>query len=208
MKETVDVGTRDGRVEARGNNKIGKSHAGNVRDHSVGVFGAGMDIQCESISAHENYRQVDSKLEEALTAITTLQLQNKNNDNMISLLEEEITKLKSRSDLQAVNIVGGFGCVLKMKDEELEKLRKENGEMQKKISLLEDQLEDRDVHVVTQAFRDAGDKAVVGGCGTGCSGYGGSFLYDVSPLRVVNNCAWDAGNESNEVEVHDPMDVQ
>ncbi|KAI8028619.1 hypothetical protein LOK49_LG02G01088 [Camellia lanceoleosa] len=193
MKETVDVGRRGGSVDARGNNKIGKSHAGNVHDHSVGVFGAGTDVQRESISTYENYRQVDSKLEEALTAITALQLQNKNKDNMISLLEEEITTLKSRSDLQAVNIVGGFGCVLKMKDEELEKLRKENGEMQKKISLLEDQLEDRDVHVVTQAFRDAGDKGVVGGSGTGCSGYGGSFLCNVSPLRTVDDCAWKAG---------------
>ncbi|KAI8031075.1 hypothetical protein LOK49_LG01G00645 [Camellia lanceoleosa] len=127
---------------------------------------------------------------------------------MISLLEEEINKLKSKSDLQAVNIVGGFGCVLKMKDEELEKLRKENGEMQKKISLLEDQLEDRDVHVVTQAFRDAGNKQGAGGSGTGCSGYAESFLCDVSPLRAVNDCAWQAGSEPNEVEVHDPMDVQ
>ncbi|CAL5339426.1 unnamed protein product [Camellia sinensis] len=208
MKETIDVRMRGGSVEARGKNKIGKSHAGNVRDHLVGVFGAGLDVLRESSSANENYMQVESKLEEALTAITTLQLQNKNKDNMISRLEEEITKLKSKSDLQAVNIVGGFGCVLKMKDEELEKLRKENGEMQVKISLLEDQLEDRDVHVVTQAFRDAGDKQVTGGSGTGCSGYGGSFLCDVSPLRAVNDCAWQAGNEANEVEVHDPMDVQ
>ena len=123
MKETVDVGMWGGSVEARGKNKIGKSHVGNVRDHSVGVFGAGLDVQCESISAYEYYTLVASKLEEALTAITTLQLQNKNKDNMISLLEEEITKLKNKSDLQAVNIVGGFGCVLKMKDEELEKLR-------------------------------------------------------------------------------------
>ncbi|KAI8024768.1 hypothetical protein LOK49_LG02G00113 [Camellia lanceoleosa] len=208
MKETVDVGMQGGTVEARGKNKIGKSHAGNVRDHSVGVLGAGLDVQRESIRAYEKCTQVDSKLEEALTAITTLQLQNKNKDNMISLLEEEINKLKSKSDLQAVNIVGGFGCVLKMKDEELEKLRTENGEMQKKISLLEDQLEDRDVHVVTQAFRDAGNKQGAGGSGTGCSGYAESFLCDVSPLRAVNDCAWQAGSEPNEVEVHDPMDVQ
>ncbi|KAI7988185.1 hypothetical protein LOK49_LG13G00494 [Camellia lanceoleosa] len=134
-----------------------------------------VDIGANNVGNEDDFVDrvnVDSKLEETLTAIITLKLQNKNKDNMISLLEEEITKLKSKSDLQAVNIFGSFGCVLKMKDEELEKLRKENGEMQKKISLLEDQLEDRDVHVVTQAFRDAGNKQVAGGSGTGCSGYG------------------------------------
>ncbi|GMQ04737.1 hypothetical protein CsSME_00050061 [Camellia sinensis var. sinensis] len=99
MKEAVDVGMRDGNVEACGDNIFDKCHAGNVYDHSLGVLGAAIDVQHESIGAYENYRQVDSKLEEALTTITSLQLQNKTKDNMISLIEEEITKLKSMSNL-------------------------------------------------------------------------------------------------------------
>ncbi|XP_028089042.1 uncharacterized protein LOC114289493 [Camellia sinensis] len=106
-------------------------------------------------------RDSSHKLEEALIAVAELEMQNKKKDKMVSSLEEEVVGLKRKMELQAVNIVGGFECVVKMKNDELSKLKNENDELRKRVLLLEDQLEDRDVHDVTQRFREGVDIGVV-----------------------------------------------
>ncbi|KAI8007143.1 hypothetical protein LOK49_LG07G00188 [Camellia lanceoleosa] len=116
--------------------------------------------------------------------------------------------------MQAIHIVGGFRCVLKMKDEEVEKLKKENMELRKQIVVLEDQLADRNVHDVTQAFRTMEVDCKVRGVGTGSSEFGGEGLSDVTPLcavgMCVNNCGesdLNLGTDDMMVQVHGPYNL-
>ncbi|KAI7997040.1 hypothetical protein LOK49_LG10G01827 [Camellia lanceoleosa] len=115
-----------------------------------------------------------SRVDEYVNAIAILELENKRKDGMIALLEGEVDGLKRKLEAQAVNIIGGFECVLGIKNDEVEKLKKENIELRRSLLVLEDQIADRDVHVVTQAFRDVqvhrdrcggnDDGVKVGGC--------------------------------------------
>ncbi|KAI8000686.1 hypothetical protein LOK49_LG09G02085 [Camellia lanceoleosa] len=93
------------------------------------------------------------ELENALKCMADMELKNKAYEGTISKLEDEVVSLKSKMEMQAVNIVGGFGCVVKVKDDEIRKLENENKELRKTISMLEDQLADQQVHTVTQAYR-------------------------------------------------------
>ncbi|GMP80210.1 hypothetical protein CsSME_00035397 [Camellia sinensis var. sinensis] len=103
---------------------------------------------------------------------------------MIALLEEEVAGLKRKLEAQAVNIVGGFECVLGIKNEEVDKLKKENSELRRNVLVLEDQLADRDVHVVTQAFCEVEVRYDdVGGSDAGAR-VGGQVVYNVSPIRA------------------------
>ncbi|XP_028103251.1 uncharacterized protein LOC114302424 [Camellia sinensis] len=52
-----------------------------------------------------------------------------------------------------LHLVGGFGCLMQNKDDEVKKLTTENAELQRAIKVLEEQLAEREVHNVTQAFR-------------------------------------------------------
>ncbi|GMP51269.1 hypothetical protein CsSME_00017560 [Camellia sinensis var. sinensis] len=72
-----------------------------------------------------------------------------------------------------------------MKDDELSKLKNENEELRKRVLVLEDQLEDRDVHVVTQRFREGVDIGSSGGVNVGNDGCDGVMFCDVSPLRML-----------------------
>ncbi|GMP98183.1 hypothetical protein CsSME_00046159 [Camellia sinensis var. sinensis] len=130
-------------------------------------------------------RDSSHKLEEALIAVAELEMQNKKKDKMVSSLEEEVVGLKRKMELQAVNIVGGFECVVKMKNDELSKLKNENDELRRRVLLLEDQLEDRDVHDVTQRFREGVDIGSSGVVNVGHDGCDGVMLCDVSPLRIL-----------------------
>lgn len=67
-----------------------------------------------------------------------MEMWNKTNERTITKLEEEVVSLKNKMEMQAVNIVGGFGCVMKVKDEEIQKLQNENKELRQTISMLED----------------------------------------------------------------------
>ncbi|KAI7980430.1 hypothetical protein LOK49_Contig148G00001 [Camellia lanceoleosa] len=131
-----------------------------------------------------------TELENALKCMADLELKNKAYEGTISKLEDEVVSLKSKMEMQAVNIVGGFGCVVKVKDDEIRKLENENKELRQTISLLEDQLADQQVHTVTQAYR----MNTPTGCGdvgaSHCdvdSGFGVTVVHDVTPIRVGLN---------------------
>ncbi|CAL5409358.1 unnamed protein product [Camellia sinensis] len=130
-------------------------------------------------------RDNNHKLEEALIAVAELEMQNKKKDKMVSSLEEEVVGLKRKMELQAVNIVGGFEYVVKMKNDELSKLKNENEELRKRVLVLEDQLEDRDVHDVTQRFWEGVDIGSSGVVNVGNDGCDGVMFCDVSPLRIL-----------------------
>ncbi|GMQ11391.1 hypothetical protein CsSME_00054045 [Camellia sinensis var. sinensis] len=161
------------------------------------VGGKGTAALHGSTSGKDNEGVNDSKVNEYGSAIAILELENKRKDEMIALLEEEVAGLKRKLEAQAVNIVGGFECVLGIKNEEVDKLKKENIELRMSVLVLEDQLVDRDVHVVTQAFKDVevwGDD--VGGSVAGVR-VGGQVVYDVSPIRAgmggANMCSEAVG---------------
>ncbi|KAL7217756.1 hypothetical protein ACSBR2_011069 [Camellia fascicularis] len=126
--------------------------------------------------------------EQERNAISALENDNKLKDSKIAMLEVEASRLKRENEMQVICIIGGFWCVLKMKDEEVEKLKKESMDLRKQIAILEDQLADRDVHDVTQAFRTVEVDCNVGGLGAGSSGVGGEGFSDVTPLRAVGVC--------------------
>ncbi|KAI7994766.1 hypothetical protein LOK49_LG11G00750 [Camellia lanceoleosa] len=118
-----------------------------------------------------------------------IEMWNKANEGTIAKLGEEVLRLNSKMELQTVNIVAGFECVMKVKDKEIRKLQNKNKEMRQTISMLEDQLADHQVHNVTQAFRKV-DVTVVGASRCGVpSGIDVAIVYDVTPIRgVANTC--------------------
>ncbi|GMP98618.1 hypothetical protein CsSME_00046437 [Camellia sinensis var. sinensis] len=161
------------------------------------VGGKGTDALHGSTSGKDNEGVNDNKVNEYGSAIAILELENKRKDEMIALLEEEVAGLKRKLEAQAVNIVRGFECVLGIKNKEVDKLKKENIKLRRSVLVLEDQLADRDVHVVTQAFRDVevrGDS--VGGSIAGVRA-GGQVVYDVSSIRAgmggANMCSEAVG---------------
>lgn len=127
-----------------------------------------------------------------------MEMWNKTNERTITKLEEEVVSLKNKMEMQAVNIVGGFGCVMKVKDEEIQKLQNENKELRQTISMLEDQLADHQVHNVTQAFRKV-DVGNVGAsrCEVG-SGIDMAGVHDGTPIRGGVNPGGSVGH----VDVH------
>ncbi|XP_028058207.1 uncharacterized protein LOC114262064 [Camellia sinensis] len=186
--DNVEFGFGDVRKEC-------SSWEGHKPEMTVG--GKGTDALHGSTSGKDNEGVNDSKVNEYGSAIAILELENKRKDEMIALLEEEVAGLKRKLEAQAVNIVGGFECVLGIKNEEVDKLKKENIELRRSVLVLEDQLADRDVHVVTQAFNDV----EVWGDGVGGSvarvRVGGQVVYDVSPIRAgmggANMCSEAVG---------------
>ncbi|THG07714.1 hypothetical protein TEA_009663 [Camellia sinensis var. sinensis] len=158
------------------------SWEGHKPDMTVG--GNGANALHGSTAGKDNERVNDSKVNESSSAIAILELENKRKDAMIALLEEEIAGLKKKLEAQAVNIVGGFECVLGIKNDEVDKLKKENIELRRNVLVLEDQLTDRDVHVVTQAFQDMEVRRDgVGGSDAGVR-VGGQVVHNVSPIRA------------------------
>ncbi|KAI8008200.1 hypothetical protein LOK49_LG07G02083 [Camellia lanceoleosa] len=141
---------------------------------------------------------VATDVEKTLNPMADIEMRNKANEGMIAKLEEEVVRLKSKMELQAVNIVGGFECVMKVKDEEIQKLQNENKEMRQTISMLEDQLADHHVHNVTQAFCEV-DVTAVGAsrCGVG-SRIDVAVVHDVTPIRGVANMCGSVAH----VDVH------
>lgn len=145
------------------------------------------------------------ELENALKCMADMELKNKAYEGTISKLEDEVVSLKSKMEMQAVNIVGGFGCVVKVKDDEIQKLENENKELRKTISMLEDQLADQQVHTVTQAYRmntPTGCRDVGASHCDGGSGFGVTVVHDVTPIRVGLN----VGVSGENVTVHTVSD--
>ncbi|KAL7185262.1 hypothetical protein ACSBR2_027232 [Camellia fascicularis] len=150
------------------------------------VGGKGTGALHGSTSGKDNEGVNDSKVNEYGSGIAILELENKRKDEMIALLEEEVAGLKKKLEAQAVNIVGGGGQV------EERKYR-----ITEECIVLEDQLANRDVHVVTQAFRDVEVRRNgVGGSVAGVR-VGGQVVYDVSLIRAgmggANMCNEDVG---------------
>ena len=77
-------------------------------------------------------------------------------DSMIMKLQDEVEQLKRMKEKQAVDIIGGFTCMFKVKDDKFRKMVEENSELRKTIGRLEDQSAEQAVHNVTQAFRGVG----------------------------------------------------
>ncbi|KAI8009780.1 hypothetical protein LOK49_LG06G01155 [Camellia lanceoleosa] len=150
----------------------------------IAVGGNPTDVLRGSTFVKNNEGVKVSKVDEYGSAIAKLELDNKRKDELIAFLEGEVAGLKNKLEAQAVNIVGGFECVLGIKNEEVEKLKKENSELRRSVLVLEDQLADRDVHVVTQAFRDVDVRR--DGVGSSDAGVkvGGEIVYNVSPIRA------------------------
>ncbi|KAI7982655.1 putative potassium transporter 12 [Camellia lanceoleosa] len=129
----------------------------------------GDDMKVKTKDVHSTVRDAVSdvasltELEKALKSMTDMEVRNKANEGTISKLEDEVVSLKSKMETQAVNIVGGFGCVMKVKDDEIRKIENENKELRQTISMLEDQLADHQVHTVTQAYQknDFGDISAI-----------------------------------------------
>ncbi|KAI7989094.1 hypothetical protein LOK49_LG13G00126 [Camellia lanceoleosa] len=148
------------------------------------VGGNAADVLRGSVFVNNSEGVKGSRVDEYVNAIAILELENKRKDGMIALLEGEVDGLKRKLEAQAVNIVGGFECVLGIKNDEVEKLKKENIKLRRSLLVLEDQIADRDVHVVTQAFRDVQVRR--DGCGGNDEGVkvGGEIVYNVSPIRA------------------------
>ncbi|KAI8020286.1 hypothetical protein LOK49_LG04G03587 [Camellia lanceoleosa] len=148
------------------------------------VGGNAADVLRGSVFVNNSEGVKGSRVDEYVNAIAILELENKRKDVMIALLEGEVDGLKRKLEAQAINIVGGFECVLGIKNDEVEKLKKENIELRRSLLVLEDQIADRDVHVVTQAFRDVQVRR--DGCGGNDEGVkvGGEIVYNVSPIRA------------------------
>ncbi|KAI7990647.1 hypothetical protein LOK49_LG12G00609 [Camellia lanceoleosa] len=122
------------------------------------VEGNGADALHGSTAEKDNEGVNDSKVNKSGSAIAILELENKRKDEMIALLEEE--------------------------NEEVDKLKKENCELRRSVLVLEDQLADRDVHVVTQAFRDVEVRRDgIGGSDAGVR-VGSQVVHNVSPIRA------------------------
>ncbi|KAI8011412.1 hypothetical protein LOK49_LG06G00071 [Camellia lanceoleosa] len=148
------------------------------------VGGNTTDALHGSTSGKNNEGVDDSKVDEYCSAITKLELESKRKDEMIALLEGEVAGLEKKLEAQAVNIAGGFECVLGIKNDEVDKLKKENIELRRSVLVLEDQLADRDVHVVTQAFRDMEVRRDGVGGSDARVRVGGKVVYNVSPVRA------------------------
>ncbi|KAI8000367.1 hypothetical protein LOK49_LG09G01720 [Camellia lanceoleosa] len=150
----------------------------------IAVGGSPTDVLRGSTFVKNNEGVKVSEVDEYGSAIAKLELDNKRKDEMIAFLEGEVAGLKNKLEAQAVNIVGGFECVLGIKNEEVDKLKKENSELRRSVLVFEDQLADRDVHVVTQAFRDVDVRR--DGVGSSDAGVkvGGEIVYNVSPIRA------------------------
>ncbi|KAI8013929.1 hypothetical protein LOK49_LG05G03750 [Camellia lanceoleosa] len=170
--------------------------------HAVGV--KGKDVGSVVRDAVDEVGGV-KELENALKCMADMELKNKAYEGTISKLEDEVVSLKSKMEMQAVNIVGGFGCVVKVKDDEIRKLENENKELRKTISMLEDQLADQQVHTVTQAYRmntPTGCRDVGASHCDGGSGFGVTVVHDVTPIRVGLN----VGVSGENVTVHTVSD--
>ncbi|KAI7981813.1 hypothetical protein LOK49_Contig12G00016 [Camellia lanceoleosa] len=146
--------------------------------------GNAADVVRGSVFGNNSEGVKGSRVDEYINAIAILELENKRKDGMIALLEGEVDGLKRKLESQARNIVGCFECVLGIKNDEVEKLKKENIELRRSLLVLEDQIADRDVHVVTQAFRDVQVRR--DGCRGNDDGVkgGGEIVYNVSPIRA------------------------
>ncbi|GMP30839.1 hypothetical protein CsSME_00005315 [Camellia sinensis var. sinensis] len=67
-------------------------------------------------------------------------------------LKKEVTRLKKKTEIQSVNLVGGFKSIFKVKDEECKKLVAENAEIRRSLAALDEQVAKQAVHSVTQRF--------------------------------------------------------
>lgn len=93
------------------------------------------------------------KFIEILATLAAFEMKNKDKEKVTMKLEGEVDNLKMANEQQVVHIVDGFNLVVKMKDDEISRMDCENVELRKAISALEDQLVNREVHVVTQTFQ-------------------------------------------------------
>ncbi|GMP43607.1 hypothetical protein CsSME_00012903 [Camellia sinensis var. sinensis] len=170
-----------------------KEHGDRIGDNVQRTASCNGDVPSSGVRSHINVERCDG-MEDAISkqarnAIASLENDNKLKDNKIAMLEVEAFRLKGENEMQAVHIVGGFGCVLKMKDEKVEKLKKENMELRKQIAVFEDQLVDCDVHDVTQAFRTVEVDCEIHGVSVASSEMRGEGFCDVTPLRAVGGCS-------------------
>ncbi|KAI7979800.1 hypothetical protein LOK49_Contig245G00005 [Camellia lanceoleosa] len=85
--------------------------------------------------------------------IAEFEVQINEKDIVISELCAEVDRLRQANEVQMLHHVGGFGSLMQAKDDEVKKLTSENAELQRAVNVLEDQLAERKVHNVTQAFR-------------------------------------------------------
>lgn len=79
-------------------------------------------------------------------------IRDSNKDQLIAKLEEEIDSLKRKNEAQAVYLVRGFESVIRVKEEENNRLAIENAELRRSVTVLEEQLVDQAMHNVTQCF--------------------------------------------------------
>ncbi|KAI8011509.1 hypothetical protein LOK49_LG06G02966 [Camellia lanceoleosa] len=90
----------------------------------------------------------------ATEKIVEFEMQINEKDNVVAELRAEVERLRKTNEVQTLHLVGGFGSLMEAKDAEVKKLSNENAELRRAINVLEDQLADREVHNVTQAFRN------------------------------------------------------
>ncbi|KAI7980176.1 hypothetical protein LOK49_Contig184G00002 [Camellia lanceoleosa] len=133
----------------------------------------------------------------ATEKIVEFEMQINEKDNVVAELRAEVERLRKTNEVQTLHLVGGFGSLMEAKDAEVKKLSNENAELRRAINVLEDQLADREVHNVTQAFRNvdvnpAGGNATPGRVVADVTGTpGGLFtvsgdgnpVWDVTPVR-------------------------
>ncbi|GMP65684.1 hypothetical protein CsSME_00026377 [Camellia sinensis var. sinensis] len=124
----------------------------------VTVSRASRDVQTVIVNQVAHIRAVgerrskdgsDMNVAKMLATLAVLKAENKDKDKMIMTMQEEIDTLRNANERQAVHIVGGFTLVMKVKDDEISRLEKQNLKLLRKMSELEDQLADQEVHVVT-----------------------------------------------------------
>ncbi|GMP49595.1 hypothetical protein CsSME_00016529 [Camellia sinensis var. sinensis] len=133
------------------------------------------------------------KLTEALVEIDSLHTQSMIKDSMIMKLQDEVEQLKRMKEKQAVDIIGGFTCMFKVKDDKFRKMVEENSELRKTIGRLEDQLAEQAVHNVTQAFRGMGVGCDDGICCVGMKTADVHTSFGAAGVHGVGAIAQDGG---------------
>ncbi|KAI8006346.1 hypothetical protein LOK49_LG07G02338 [Camellia lanceoleosa] len=119
------------------------------------------------------------ELETALAELYALRAECRVKDGMIAELQAEVDQLRRMKEKQAVDIVGGFTLVFKVKKDQMKKVVEENVELRRTIGVLEEQLAEQDVHNVTQAFRMVVDGDIDMAEGNGVGSMEGATLDSV-----------------------------
>ncbi|GMP69898.1 hypothetical protein CsSME_00028982 [Camellia sinensis var. sinensis] len=136
---------------------------GNVTGRDGGICGGNVERGLTSVHFRTPRRNVSRNAGKyvmdvgphvcyATEKIAEFEVQFNEKDIVISELRAEVDRLRQANEVQMLHLVRGFGSLMQAKDDEVKKLTTENAELQRAVNVLEEQLAEREVHNMTQAF--------------------------------------------------------